>query len=101
MKSPAATRHHRPISAARGSTPLAGHWIDGACAHLTRHAALVRVTVVALRGSAPREPGASMLVDDSGMLGTIGGGRLEWHAARAARRIAVRERFAARCRSTM
>lgn len=67
--------------------PLAGHWIDGACAHLTRHAALVRVTVVALRGSAPREPGASMLIDDSGMLGTIGGGRLEWHAARAARQL--------------
>ena len=67
--------------------PLAGHWIEGACAHLTRHAALVRVTVVALRGSAPREPGASMLIDDSGMLGTIGGGRLEWHAARAARQL--------------
>jgi xanthine dehydrogenase accessory factor len=67
--------------------PLAGHWIDAACAHLTQHAALVRVTVVALRGSAPREPGASMLIDQSGMLGTIGGGRLEWHAARAARHL--------------
>ncbi len=67
--------------------PLAGHWIDSACAHLTQHAALVRVTVVALRGSAPREPGASMLIDESGMLGTIGGGRLEWHAARAARQL--------------
>ena len=67
--------------------PLAGHWIEGACAHLTQHAALVRVTVVALRGSAPREPGASMLIDDSGMLGTIGGGRLEWHAACAARQL--------------
>jgi xanthine dehydrogenase accessory factor len=67
--------------------PLAGHWSDGACAQLTRQAALVRVTVVALRGSAPREPGASMLIDETGMLGTIGGGRLEWHAARAARQL--------------
>jgi xanthine dehydrogenase accessory factor len=67
--------------------PLAGHWIDGACARLTQHAALVRVTVVALRGSAPREPGASMLIDHFDMLGTIGGGRLEWHAARAARQL--------------
>jgi xanthine dehydrogenase accessory factor len=67
--------------------PLVGHWIDAARAHLTQHAALVRVTVVALRGSAPREPGASMLIDERGMVGTIGGGRLEWHAARAARQL--------------
>jgi xanthine dehydrogenase accessory factor len=67
--------------------PLAGHWIDAACAHLEPHAALVRVTVVALRGSAPREPGASMLIDAHGLLGTIGGGRLEWHAAEAARQL--------------
>jgi xanthine dehydrogenase accessory factor len=65
-------------------SPLTGPWIDAARAHLTRHAALVRVTVVALRGSAPREPGASMLVDDKSSVGTIGGGRLEWHAVRAA-----------------
>jgi xanthine dehydrogenase accessory factor len=65
--------------------PLAGHWIDAALAHLALHAVLVRVTVVSLRGSAPREPGASMLVHEHGTLGTIGGGRLEWHAARAAR----------------
>jgi xanthine dehydrogenase accessory factor len=67
--------------------PLSGRWIDAACAQLALKAVLVRVTVVSLRGSAPREPGASMLVADHGTLGTIGGGRLEWHAAREARRM--------------
>jgi xanthine dehydrogenase accessory factor len=67
--------------------PLARHWIDAACTHLALHAALVRVTVASLRGSAPREPGASMLVHEHGTLGTIGGGRLEWHASQVARRM--------------
>jgi xanthine dehydrogenase accessory factor len=67
--------------------PLAGHWVDAACAHLSRQAAVVRVTVVALRGSAPREPGASMLVDTLGTVGSIGGGQLEWQATRAAREL--------------
>jgi xanthine dehydrogenase accessory factor len=71
----------------RGSwlVPLSGHWIDAARTHLSHHAALVRVTVTALRGSAPREAGASMLVDAVGTVGTIGGGRLEWHAVTLAR----------------
>jgi len=45
------------------------------------------VTVTALRGSAPREAGASMLVDAVGTVGTIGGGRLEWHAVTLAREL--------------
>ena len=79
-----------PAAAVSGGAwlaPLTGHWIDAALAHLASHAVLVRVTVVSLRGSAPREPGASMLVHEHGTLGTIGGGRLEWHAARAARQM--------------
>jgi len=67
--------------------PLAGHWVDAARAHLSQHRALVRVTVTALRGSAPREPGASLLVDPFGTVGTIGGGRLEWHATALARQL--------------
>jgi xanthine dehydrogenase accessory factor len=67
--------------------PLSGHWIDAARTHLSRHASLVRVTVTALRGSAPREAGASMLVDAVGTVGTIGGGRLEWHAVALAREL--------------
>ncbi|MBV1696033.1 MAG: xanthine dehydrogenase accessory protein XdhC [Hyphomicrobiales bacterium] len=40
----------------------------------------VRVTIVAVMGSAPREVGAAMIVSESGTSGTIGGGALE-HAA--------------------
>ncbi|HEY1315523.1 MAG TPA: xanthine dehydrogenase accessory protein XdhC, partial [Steroidobacteraceae bacterium] len=67
--------------------PLTGHWIDSARTLLLQHAAVVRVTVVTLRGSAPREPGASMLIDGAGTVGTIGGGRLEWYATAAAREL--------------
>src|SRR5258707_13070083 len=66
---------------------LEGHWIEAACAHLSRHPAVVRVTVIALRGSAPREVGATMLVDPLGAVGSIGGGRLEWQATLAAREL--------------
>jgi xanthine dehydrogenase accessory factor len=47
--------------------------------------AAVRVTVAAVRGSAPREPGACMLVGDAWEDGTIGGGHLELMATRIAR----------------
>jgi len=67
--------------------PLAGQWVEAAAAYLSKHAAVARVTVIALRGSAPREPGASMLVGLDGTLGTIGGGRLEWQAIQAAREL--------------
>jgi xanthine dehydrogenase accessory factor len=67
--------------------PMSGHWIEAARTHLSDHADLVRVTVTALRGSAPREPGASMLVDAHGTVGTIGGGRLEWHATMLSRQL--------------
>lgn len=65
--------------------PLEGHWIEAACASLSRHPAVVRITVVALRGSTPREAGATMLLDALGTVGSIGGGRLEWQATLAAR----------------
>jgi xanthine dehydrogenase accessory factor len=74
--------------------PLSGHWIDAARAHLSRNAAVVRVTVTALRGSAPREPGASLLVGALGTVGTIGGGRLEWHATSLARQLLLESRAA-------
>jgi len=45
----------------------------------------VRVSVVATRGSAPREAGAAMLVTGDGIEGTIGGGALEWEAMAQAR----------------
>jgi len=46
-----------------------------------KHGVVVRVGVLGVQGSAPREAGASMLVWDGGQTGTIGGGTLEWDAA--------------------
>lgn len=45
----------------------------------------MRVEVTATKGSAPREAGAFMLVWAEGQSGTIGGGVLEWNAAKRAR----------------
>ncbi|QNM94814.1 xanthine dehydrogenase accessory protein XdhC [Chitinimonas koreensis] len=53
---------------------------------LVRHARpAVLVTVAAVRGSAPREAGAAMLVEAGGCHGTIGGGHLEYKAIDHAR----------------
>ena len=43
------------------------------------------VTVAHIAGSAPREPGARMIVTSGGIMGTIGGGNLEHEAIRIAR----------------
>ena len=55
-------------------------------------AALVRagvpvamVTIVEVKGSAPREPGIRMLVTGDDLIGTIGGGHLEWRGMAIAR----------------
>ncbi|MFZ5962580.1 xanthine dehydrogenase accessory protein XdhC [Thalassococcus sp. BH17M4-6] len=48
------------------------------------HGTVARVVVAATAGSVPREVGASMLVWDGGQSGTIGGGALEYEAARVA-----------------
>jgi xanthine dehydrogenase accessory factor len=64
--------------------PLTANWAEAAIGRLARHPTVVRVLVVALRGSAPREAGACLLTDAGGLLGTIGGGRLEFQAVAAA-----------------
>lgn len=45
------------------------------------------VHVVSVKGSAPREVGAMMLVARAGILGSIGGGTLEWKALAEAQRL--------------
>ena len=45
----------------------------------------VLVTVAHIAGSAPREPGARMIVTATEVIGTIGGGNLEFEAMRIAR----------------
>ena len=51
---------------------------------LERHGRVARIVLAQTRGSAPREAGAAMLVWQDGQAGTIGGGRLELEATRAA-----------------
>lgn len=52
---------------------------------VAEHGAVARVVVAEVKGSAPREVGASMLVWPDGQSGTIGGGALEYEAAAKAR----------------
>ncbi|HVL55155.1 MAG TPA: XdhC family protein, partial [Burkholderiaceae bacterium] len=47
----------------------------------------VLVSIDAVRGSAPREAGAAMVVTGRGALGTVGGGQLELQAIAQARRM--------------
>ena len=44
------------------------------------HGKIARIVIADSKGSTPREKGASMLVWDEGSQGSIGGGRLEFHA---------------------
>jgi xanthine dehydrogenase accessory factor len=63
------------------------HWIT-AVAELRRHRQPgVLVTVAAVRGHAPREAGAKMVVGEARCWGTIGGGNLEESAVRRAREL--------------
>ncbi|RWR10845.1 xanthine dehydrogenase accessory protein XdhC [Paenirhodobacter populi] len=57
----------------------------GALARARSRGPFVRVVVAEVRGSAPREPGAAMLVWPDRVEGTIGGGRLEYEAIARAR----------------
>ena len=60
-------------------------WLHPALAALERGGAAMLVHVVALKGSGPREAGAQMLVTETGIAGTIGGGELEHQAMLKAR----------------
>jgi xanthine dehydrogenase accessory factor len=65
--------------------PMRTDWPTAVCRRLERRGVVVRVVVAEVFGSAPREAGACMLVDDDGVEGTIGGGNLEWRALELAR----------------
>lgn len=54
---------------------------------LAREGTLMLVSVAGVRGSTPREAGASMLVSAQHCCDTIGGGRLEWEAIAHAREL--------------
>ena len=66
---------------------LPREWVVAVAQMLGREPAVVRIVVAEVRGSAPREAGAFMLVGRGSVEGTIGGGRLEWESIAAAREL--------------
>ena len=63
------------------------HWITAVERLRRERQPGVLVTVVAVRGHAPREAGAKMVVGERQYWGTIGGGNLEETAVRRAREL--------------
>ncbi len=59
-------------------------WIGDLCEQIAGGNACVLVTVAGVRGSAPREVGAKMLVTERETIGTIGGGQLEYKCTQIA-----------------
>jgi len=59
-------------------------WIDELSDLAAAGEAAVLVTVAGIRGSAPREIGAKMIVTSTETIGTIGGGQLEYQSTRIA-----------------
>jgi xanthine dehydrogenase accessory factor len=62
-------------------------WIEHARHAIAAGEPALLVTVLAVQGSAPREPGARMLVLGDRTVGSIGGGHLEFAATATARRL--------------
>ena len=59
-------------------------WIDELSDLTAANDAVVMITIAAIRGSAPREVGARMIVTATQSIGTIGGGQLEYQCTRIA-----------------
>lgn len=59
-------------------------WIEELSDLTAANEAVVLVTIASVRGSAPREVGAKMIVTKSESIGTIGGGQLEYQCTRIA-----------------
>jgi len=59
-------------------------WIDELSDICAADEPAVLVTVAGIRGSAPREIGAKMIVTEAATIGTIGGGQLEYQCTRVA-----------------
>jgi xanthine dehydrogenase accessory factor len=60
-------------------------WIDVARDRIARDGGVVRASLVGVRGSAPREAGAMMLITRTDIWQTIGGGSLEFEVMAKAR----------------
>jgi len=62
-------------------------WVSDLLDFAEQGAALCMVTIVNVRGSAPREQGARMFVSGTETVGTIGGGQLEYQCIQTAARL--------------
>jgi len=62
-------------------------WVDTALDLVASGNPVVRITLVEVQGSAPRDAGTSMLVWEASQSGTIGGGELEYRLIHAARQM--------------
>lgn len=71
------------------------NWPEAAAQLLATESAIARIVVAQARGSVPRDAGICMLVGAECLLGTIGGGQLEWQAVAAARALLRRGRAGA------
>jgi xanthine dehydrogenase accessory factor len=80
---------------------LPAEWLPGLIEMLRHERAVVRVVVAETRGSTPREAGACMLIGEDRVVGTIGGGRLEWEAIAAARELLTDARATAQVRTSV
>lgn len=88
----AAPLMHPHVQSQREVSPATGVWLEPlrdwpttTIRCLQTNEAVVRVVIASVRGSSPREVGTSMLVERERVLGTIGGGQLEWSAIATAR----------------
>src|SRR5210317_2645643 len=68
----------------RCGVPRMNEWIDELSDLVAAGEPAVLVTVAGIRGSAPREIGAKMIVTATETIGTIGGGQLEYQSTRIA-----------------
>jgi xanthine dehydrogenase accessory factor len=76
--------HENSASIGQWLTSLS-NWPTAAVSAVQATGSVVRIVIAATRGSSPREAGTSMLVDRERIVGTIGGGQLEWAAIASAR----------------
>lgn len=68
------------------------HWAETAAALQARGEGYVLVTVLTVKGSAPRDAGTKMLVSSERTVNTIGGGQLEFDAISHARELLLQGR---------
>jgi len=71
--------------------PNSNHW-PHQLQQILSEQACVLVTVVSVKGSAPRAVGSRMIITSDGQEGSIGGGNLEYEATRTARELLSRAR---------